>query len=306
MNIAFYLLTYNRPKILSQCLNTLIGNTKIRPNEMWIIDDGSQPEVKNGLLDLSFNNYGFPINLLIHGKNYGIGYSFERVYNLIRQNDDLDIACIIESDYIWRKDWMEDVISVFEADENIVAIAGVDHPDMYDKFKTLKTFPEIMIDQFGKDLDSRNHLYNPFDLKTNRGNIRIQGVSNSCGCQILHWKRFRNIISELENNKIISFNDYWKRMDRAFNKGITHDTRKNASDGHMSSTISMYGEMYLKLKNIDLTKNFPFVSICDYSISQHICGQGANGMIVREGETFIHSPTWSNEYLNNSPRIISN
>ena len=46
MNIAFYVLTYNRPKILLHSLNTLAANTNIRPNEFWIIDDGSKEDVK--------------------------------------------------------------------------------------------------------------------------------------------------------------------------------------------------------------------------------------------------------------------
>ena len=57
-----------------------------------------------------------------------------------------------------------------------------------------------------------------------------------------------------------------------------------------------------ELNNIDLSKNFPFLSICDYSISEHICGGGVNGMIVPEGQTFVCSPTWNNKYLKENPR----
>jgi hypothetical protein len=60
--------------------------------------------------------------------------------------------------------------------------------------------------------------------------------------------------------------------------------------------------MNLELNNIDLSKNFPFLSICDYSISEHICGGGVNGMIVPEGQTFVCSPTWNNKYLKENPR----
>jgi hypothetical protein len=64
----------------------------------------------------------------------------------------------------------------------------------------------------------------------------------------------------------------------------------------------MFGENYLKLEGISLSNNFPMLSICDYSISEHVCGGGVNGMIVPEGSTFIHSPTWSLDYLNKDPR----
>lgn len=302
MNIAFYILTYNRPGVLQVCLQTLYANTAIRPSESWIIDDGSEPQVQLALLN--FAQQRKDINLVLSSRNYGIGYSFERLYNLIYQNDDLDIACIVESDYIWRKGWLEDACAVFEASPLTLALAGTDHPDMYDRAKTHTTFPQIMTEIFGKDLQAREHLYKPFDLDTKAGKVKVQGVSNSCGCMLFHPKRFFETLKSLENKGLVKPYEYKKLMDRAFNKGITHDTRKNASDGYMSSIISMFGEMNLISHGVhDLSKDFPFLSICDYSISEHVCGGGVNGMIVREGETFIHSPTWKQEYLKTYPRI---
>jgi glycosyltransferase involved in cell wall biosynthesis len=301
MNVAFYIPTYNRPKILEQSLASVLNNTEVSPSEVWIIDDGSSAALKRSLLEFSLQS-PTNINLLIHGKNMGIGYAFERIYNLMRQSESLDVACIIESDYIWRKDWLRDCLDVFEASPYTVSISAVDHPDYYDKNKTQNIFPEIMKEFFGKDLESRQHLFNPFELETNSGKIKVQGTSNTCGCQIFHWGRFKKIIKELEDAGIVPINDYWRLMDRAFNKGVTHDTRKNASDGVMSSTVSFYAEQYMKLKGVDITKNFGILSICDYSPSQHVCGQGVNGMIVPEGVTFVSSPTWRNEYLNENPR----
>lgn len=297
MKICFYLPTFNRSKVLQDCLVTAFNNTEIKPNETWIIDDGSSPEIKRSILELSLNNT-IPINLIIHSMNMGIGYSFERIYNLMRQDDDLDIACIIESDYIWRKNWLEDVLKVFDSSPHTLAIAGSDHPDMYNREKTDITFVDIMKECFGEDLKARDNLYKPFYLD----NIKVQGVSNSCGCMIIHWKRLKSAIQNLTENNIIPYNDYWNRLDRAFNKNITHDTRKNASDGWMSSTISKYGEMYMINNNIDIKNNFSMLSICDYSISQHICGGGVNGTIAPEGSTFIVSPTWKDEYLYTNPR----
>ena len=301
MRIAHYIPTYNRSKVLGMCLDSALNNSSIKPDEVWIIDDGSDSAIKQSLLQFSVENSPhFPINLLMHGRNYGIGYTFERIYNLMRQDDDLDIACIVESDYIWRKDWLDDCIKVFENSPNTFAIAGTDHPDMYDRNKTHNIFIDIMKECFGKDLESRPHLYKPFDLN----GIQVQGVSNSCGCMIIHWKRLKNIIDVLEKENLIPINDYWKKLDRAFNKGVAHDTRKNASDGWMSSTLSMYGEMYLKHIGEDISSTFPMLSICDYSISQHLCGGGVNGMIVPEGSTFVVSPKWKDEYLDKNPREV--
>lgn len=295
MNIENFIITFNRPKIASASIQSLLGNTKVPIRQNWIIDDCSELEFKTALFNFSVHN---KINFMSHGRNMGIGYTFERVYNLINQSEDLDIACIIESDYLWRKGWLEDIVAVFESDKNIIGFSGTDHPDMYDIQKTHNTFPNLMYEQFGRDLSARDNLYKPYEVNTKLGKIKVQGVSNSCGCMIINWKRLKIIIKELNLEK-----DYWQYMDRAFNKGITHDTRKNASDAYMSQTISMFSEMHMKANNIDITKNFGFVSICDYAISQHVCGQGINGMIAKEGETFINSPTWNDEYLNKNPRI---
>jgi len=300
MNISFYILTYNRPAILQNCLKSLYSNTDIHPNESWIIDDGSNSDMQKSLVPFCQHN---EINLMMGVKNYGIGYSFERVYNLIYQNDDADLSCIIESDYIWRKGWLEDVCAVFKASPHTLAISGTSHPDFVKRSQTHETFPEIMKEQFDKDLDARDSLYKPFDLLTDIGNIKVQGTSNSCGCLIINWKRMKAVIETLEDQNIIPYRDYKRRMDRAFNKFITHDTRRNASDGQMSSIISMYGELYLKYRGIDITKNFPFLDICDYSISQHVCGGGANGGSFPEGSTFIVSNNWAHEYLSKNPRL---
>jgi len=302
MNISFYILTFNRPQILSQSINSLFANTEISPNEVWIIDDGSEKELKSSLLDLSCSSKKFPINLLIHGCNYGVGYSFERIFNLIRQNDELDIACVIESDYIWRKDWLKDCVSVFNACPNTLAIAGTDHPDMYNRNQTHNTFPKIMVEVTGKDLDSREYLYKPFDISTENGNINIQGVSNSCGCMIINWKRLKIAISYLEDHDIVPRGDFWKKIDRSFHKGMTRDARKTASDGWMTSAISKYGELYIQAIDGDISKEFPMVSISDFSISEHVCGGGINGKIVPEGSTFVISPKWKNEFLDRNPR----
>lgn len=311
MKIKFVIITYNRGKVLVDCVNSLFGNTKIRPEETWIIDDGSTKEIQATLVSLAekLNNNGVTTNLLLSGKNYGIGYSFERAYNIMRQDEDSDIICFIESDYVWRAGWLEDVVATFEASPNTVAIAGTDHPDMYDRSKTHGEFCKLMVDQFGRDLEQREYLYNHFILDTKRGPIKVQGVSNSCGCQIVHWKRLKELFKDLSNTGGID-NDgididyeklYWSYMDRAFHKNNTGD-RRFASDAHMSGTLSMFAEKLMKLKSIDIARNFGFLSISDYSISSHICGGGINGKIVPEGYTFIHSPSWNPEFFQKDPR----
>ena len=307
MKVNFIILTYNRPIVLRKCLETVFNNTEIIPSETFVIDDGSEPDMRMALADYCTKNSrnDSPINLSLAGKNYGIGYTFEKAYNIMRQNEDDDVLfAIIESDYIWRKGWLEDVIAVFEASPNTISIAGVDHPDMVDKNKTHGTFVDLMKEQFGEDIESRDNLYKEFIINTSRGDIKVRPVSNSCGCQIIHWGRLKKILKDGDLTHGLtpfSTENFWKWMDRAFHKNGTGD-RRYASDGHMSCTLTYFAEKWMKHSNIDITKNFGMLSISDYSISQHICGKGVNGMIVPEGQTFVISPTWKDEYLEKDPR----
>jgi hypothetical protein len=208
----------------------------------------------------------------------------------------------IESDYVFRKEYMEDCMAVFEANPNTIAIPGCSHPDMYDRAKTHGLFPKLMMEQYPSDVIGREHMYKPFELETTRGKILVQGASNSCGCHMFAWQRFQQQMSSLNilNHGIAQsryedfMGEYWKWMDRAFNKQEGGD-RRYASDQHMSCTPTWMWYQWAERMGLDLTKNFPWLDICDASIANHLCGQGINGMIVPEGSTFVGSPVWKGE-----------
>lgn len=308
MEVTPILLTYNRPKVLERCLNTFINNTSVRFKELFILDDGSDDKLACNLFNVSreLNGMGLPTRLFLAGQNRGIGYSFEAAFGIMRDSESDGIIALIESDYIWRKGYLEDVIAVFEASPETVAIAGVDHPDMVDRNKTHGTFVDLMVEQFGCDLESREFLYNEFELETSRGNIRVRPVSNSCGCQFIHWGRLKKILEIGDSlNGLVEFSskNYWKWMERAFHRNGTGD-RRFASDAHMSGTISFFVEKYLKYKNADISKNFGMLSISDRSISSHLCGGGINGGCYPEGSTFVVSPTFYEEDLASDPRKV--
>lgn len=308
MKAAFLILTYNRSKVASLSLNTLFNNAGIRPAESWIFDDGSDEIMKRGLLDftLKHSTQDSPINLSIHGKNYGVGYNFERLYSIMRQSEDIQVFCIAESDYIFRKFWYLDCEAVFKASPNTIAISAVSHPDMEIFQKTHVEFPKLMIDQFGKDLDSRQDLYKSFYLDTERGKIKVRGVSNACGSIILHWQRLQNILKEgdsIGDDCVFNTKNFWKWMNRAFHKNNTGN-RRFASDAHLSGTLSFFSEEYMKYKGIDITKNFGFLDVEDWSLSEHLCAKGINGHLpgYEEGQTFVKSKSWDYKYLDVDPR----
>jgi glycosyltransferase involved in cell wall biosynthesis len=290
MKLIHIVLSYNRPKVLARCLSTLINNTEIKPDEIWVLDDGSEAGLRKGLVEFvnTYSTPQLPINVVLCGRNYGIGWAFENAYNIIKWKNP-EVVGIIEADYIWRKGYMEDIMAVFAASPHTVAIPGYDHPDMYDQHKLNNTFPEIMKEQFGSDVEARPYFYKPFDLPTSLGNIKVQGVSNSCGCHFLNWKRVNELLLTTHDKN----DEFWHWMDRAFHKwGVTD--RSRASDGHISGTLTFLWERWAKLANIDITKNFAWLDICDHSIGQHLCGLGINGHLpgMQEGMTFVGSPHW--------------
>ena len=298
MDVTTILLTYQRPKVLADCLHSLINNTEIVPKEFWILDDGSEKTLQMNLLLAAreMSDKYTPTHVVFAGKNRGIGYNFEQAYNLMRMSESDGIFSFVEADYIWRQKYLEDILAVFEASPWTIAVAGTNHMDMYDDRKTCDTFPTLMKEQFCKDLEQRAYLYKHFNLQTARGDIQVQGVSNSCGCQFVHWGRLKALLAEMDLET-----RYWQYLDRAFHKNGTGE-RRYASDAHMSGTLTMFAEQHMLRNNIDITKNFGMLSISDYSISSHLCGGGVNGGIVPEGHTFVYSPTWDAKYLEIDPR----
>src|SRR3990167_11400863 len=113
MNLMYIILTYNRPKVAAMCVNSLFNQTKIRPDEVNILDDHSDVEFQKQLHQsvITLSRDQMPINLNLKGKNYGIGWAFEEAYRLIQWKKPRLVA-ILESDYIFRNEFLEDIISV--------------------------------------------------------------------------------------------------------------------------------------------------------------------------------------------------
>lgn len=295
MKIQIYIATYNRPKIAAASINSLLKGSTNHQYDIFIVDDGSDIEFQTSLFNFSnFLRDKIRVTPILKNKNEGISCTFEDIY-LLMKKESPDIAVLVESDYIWRNGWLDDVISVYEANPYVVAIPGTSHPDMYDRNKTHGDFVELCKKQFGNDLESRQHLYSPFILETKNGPIKVQGVSNCCCCHILFWNRFTSFVFD----DLKAETEYWKHMDRCFHK-IEDTNRYFISDAHMSITPAYLWERWAIKNGIDITKNFAWLDICDYSIGQHICGGGlcANVPWAQEGQTFVGSPVWPNNWEN--------
>jgi GT2 family glycosyltransferase len=92
MKLLLIILTYQRPNVLSRCLDTILNNTSIKPEETWILDDGSHPDIRRGIVNLTidFSKPESKISAIINGNNLGIGVQFEQAFSLIRQKNPTD------------------------------------------------------------------------------------------------------------------------------------------------------------------------------------------------------------------------
>jgi glycosyltransferase involved in cell wall biosynthesis len=93
MNILYIVLTYERPKITSICLNTLLNNSSVLPSELAIFDDGSSYEMQQKILSFANENKN-SLNISTHfrNRNGGVGLAFEEAYELIKRRNP-DISC---------------------------------------------------------------------------------------------------------------------------------------------------------------------------------------------------------------------
>jgi len=297
MKLLYIYFTYNRPKVLADCLRTTLSNTKIFPNEIYILDDCSDLNIQSSLFKFAKENSSIemPIHLILNGCNLGIGRQFESAYNLMRVLNP-EFIFMVESDYVFRREYMEDCMAVIESNPNVVAIPLTSHPDFYNKEKTDNFFPKLMIQQFRKDIINREYMYKPFEIDTKRGKILVQGGSNSCGSCFLAYHRFNKILEDLNDQTRDVVSEYWQWMKIAFTKDEINN-KKMANDAIMTCALTWYWYEWAKKNSLDLTKNFPWLDICDASIGQHLCIGGVNGNVpgMVEGQTFVGSPVWKTE-----------
>ena len=283
---------------MKESLRSLMSNASVKPQNLFLLDDCSDPKVQVGLAEFALNsrNAQTAIHLYLNGRNMGVGNQFQSAFNIVKQVDP-DLVIVSESDYYYRAEWLSDVLSVFEFAPYTIAIPGMDHQDMRLPEKYNDIFSKLMIEQFGEDIKGRPFMYKPFDLITDRGNIKVFGVSNSCGCQILHWNRIKRFIF----NGLGAEQEYWKHMERGFHVGLD---RSRASDGHMSCVLSFLWEKWALKNNIDISKNFGYLNIADASIAFHACNGGLNGQLdpekFPEGGAFegVNPGTFPEDYNN--------
>ncbi|NJO61268.1 MAG: glycosyltransferase [Richelia sp. RM2_1_2] len=289
VNLLYILYCYNRPLVLSNCLNTLFNNNSIRPDRLVIIDDGSEETMQDKLylFRKDIVSQGLPCDYFSMRPNVGYATVAE-IGMRVADAFDPKYVFFIESDYVFRKNGIDDVYEVLtntELGKNAVGVAGYDHPDFYNRNKTHGLFSEIISNDFSHDPLNRSIYYKPQKTKLGDGReIEIEFTSNSCGTMYLNW-HFIKMLREM----------FYPEMEKKWYEKV-YDKHKqenrNLNDGIMSHGLSYFWQKWAE-KKIDTSLYGPILNIKP-SVANHLCAGGINGKLpgFYEGDTFVSSPSW--------------
>lgn len=272
--IHIYILAHDRPKVLKQSLNSLSKSPLFKKASILI--DYPELNVEEIISNFILDNKHIDIEALPNPRLKGniMAYIYKEIFN-----SDNNIVGIIETDYIFRPQYLEEIKDIFEYYPNTLSICGYHHPDTQNPELTFKHFPEITKKFFGKDIDNRDKMYQPFETIINNKKYLLQGVSNHTGCHFINCK----VLKEVLKDNLEDFLNFI--TDLAAAPGIC--------DGRLCSAYQIYWEKWAKNNNLDMSINFPILDICDYSISNHYGGGGlCVGGIDGEMVDWIKSPTW--------------
>jgi len=173
MNIAFIYFSFNRLDILKESLRTSLSNTDIKPNHIYIFDDHSNEECQAYLKNFKEKNKELNITLNINQENIGYAANYKKCFDILK-NENFDYIFFLETDYIWRKGYLEECIELLEIEQDSVAVCGSSFKEFYEKEKCITWFGNVTKQQFGKDVSNRPALYTSKILKLKSYNITIK------------------------------------------------------------------------------------------------------------------------------------
>ena len=154
--------------ILENCLSTVFKND-YQFSEVLLVNDGSSPELSAAISDFVLKNQNHPntkFSLMHFGKNQGYGQTAEFALNyaVVRNPKYL---FIVEQDYVFRANWADIVMEIFEGSEigrNALGFSGYDNEDFYKSDKINDIFPRIIVEDCGEDNLNRSIMYKPLEI----------------------------------------------------------------------------------------------------------------------------------------------
>ncbi len=296
MKLLYIIYTYNRPKIFSECIRSLLNNNKTRPDTMVFCDDGSDINFKGDLFNLSLRltSLDFLSHFYSAGRNLGYGANREIGDSFVEMFEP-DFFAHIETDYIWRRGGIDEAILLLEKYcPNAIGMSLFSNPDEFDKTKTHEMYSQILKDDFGEDNTRREFLHLPYDVDTEEyGKIKCLSTTNTCGTFLINNKNLKKLTARFPEMR----EDVFKKSCQKY--------RPNYSDGTNTHGISHYFYKYHNEIGTDYAdmKNAPWISIIDTPISRHISGGGLNSKPWAEGTSQLETRGWPEDY-NNFKRAV--
>lgn len=287
--ILYIIFTHNRPKALGVCLESIFNRNETRPDRCLIIDDGSDAGLKKELMDLSLRakfDY-FSIN-----PNVFYGRAFEMGLKLCEAINPKYVF-FIESDYEFRQNGLDQVLDVLENTEygrKALAVSLTDHPDYENLDKINNVFPRLAEENGLIETRDFTRMYKPFDYNGKYGRIKVEFVSNTCGCVVFSWQK----MAFFKEEYLDKYN-YW--FDKSVDKG---KEKRCLNDGCLSIGAALMWQEYYKdigfspLVDGTVTENCGAILNIKPSVGQHYCSGGINGKLsgFEELSTFVGSPSW--------------
>lgn len=107
MKTALVISTYNRPKALAVCLES-VKRQSLLPDEVLIADDGSKQDTADLIKEMG-KNFPVPIKHIWHEDN---GFRLARIRNKAIASTDADFIMQIDGDVFLHKEYVKDFVAV--------------------------------------------------------------------------------------------------------------------------------------------------------------------------------------------------
>jgi len=270
LNIIF---THNRNNVMIKSLDSIFNNTLIKADKTIIIDDNSNEETKQYLLNFINENKSLNIDLFTNNQNEGYARNYWKAFNLLKFYNP-EYVFFIESDYIFRKNYLEECFELFDKLPDLFAVKGFAHKEYYNRAKIIPWFRDATIEKFNEPLRSWQNLYQPLVINTKYGNIQYMYGSHACGTILLNWEKI---------NSVSTYN-----IDRHILRACKNNEYNNIiNDGFISCLYAKIWDDYFNLrKNRNNESGIAFVS--DVSIATHLNSGGINhDGILEEGYSTV-------------------
>lgn len=300
MRILATVFCYNRPVVLRHCLDSIFANT-VRPDEIHLIDDGSNAETAK-VIDEAITRYSSgPSQIVLTRKRHNRGASHSgRMALAYARSENPQYWFPIEADYIFKPTAFETVLRVMEdteAGKVAFGVVGYDHPGFYNQHWRDNIFPQGMVAQVGEDNVHRSALYRTSAWSEMNRMLPhpticcFELASNTCPTCYLNWRRIREVEEEFpEFTRLLS-----EVMDPQENPNYPDSGKYRKGniidDGMLSHAINLVWNRWAIRHGIDRDKFAGWLNIKP-SVAQNITGGGNHASNLAEMQTDGGSPTW--------------